>query len=330
VGVNSGRCFAGNAALLGCCDVVIATRASNIGMGGPAMIEGGGLGVYAPEDIGPSASQYRNGVIDILVDDDAEAVAAAKKYLSYFQGALTRWTCADQRLLRAVIPENRLRIYDVRSVIQALADDDSVLELRGGFGSGMVTALARVEGEAVGIVANNPMHLGGAIDSDAADKASDFMKLCGGFEIPLVFLCDTPGFMVGPDAEEAGLVKRAAKLFTTSAALEVPFCTIVLRKGYGLGAQSMAGGSFKAPVFTISWPTGEFGGMGLEGAVKLGFRKELAAIEDAEARETMFKQMVDQLYERGKAVNMAAHFEIDAVIDPVDSRRWILSAIRGR
>ena len=327
VGVNSGRCFAGNAALLGCCDVVIATKASNIGMGGPAMIEGGGLGVYAPEDIGPSASQYRNGVIDVLVDDDQEAVEAAKKYLSYFQGALPDWRCAEQRLLRSVIPENRLRVYDVRRVIETLADDDSVLELRGGFGIGMVTALARVEGKPVGIVANNPMHLGGAVDGDAADKASDFMKLCSTFGIPLVFLCDTPGFMVGPEAEERGLVKRAARLFTTSAALEVPFCTIVLRKGYGLGAQSMAGGSFKAPAFTISWPTGEFGGMGLEGAVKLGFRNELAAIDDPEARETMFKEMVGKLYERGKAVNMAAHFEIDAVIDPVDSRRWILSAI---
>ncbi|MBT8451262.1 MAG: biotin carboxylase [Deltaproteobacteria bacterium] len=327
VGVNSGRCFAGNAALLGCCDVVIATRASNIGMGGPAMIEGGGLGVHAPEEIGPSASQYRNGVIDVLVDDDEEAVAVAKKYLSYFQGALPDWTCADQRLLRAAIPENRLRVYDVRSVIEILADDDSVLELSGGFGAGMVTALARVEGKPVGIVANNPVHLGGAIDGEAADKASDFMKLCSTFGIPLLFLCDTPGFMVGPEAEETGLVKRAAKLFTTSAALEVPFCTIVLRKGYGLGAQSMAGGSFKAPVFTVSWPTGEFGGMGLEGAVRLGFRKELGAIDDAEEREAMFRQMVDKLYERGKAVNVAEHFEIDAVIDPVESRRWVLSAI---
>ena len=327
VGVNSGRCFAGNAALLGCCDVVIATKASNIGMGGPAMIEGGGLGVHAPEEIGPSASQYRNGVIDVLVDDDEEAVAAAKKYLSYFQGALPDWTCADQRLLRASIPENRLRVYDVRSVIETLADEDSVLELRGGFGAGMVSALARIEGRPIGIVANNPMHLGGAIDGEAADKASDFMKLCSTFGIPLLFLCDTPGFMVGPEAEETGLVKRAAKLFTTGAALEVPFCTIVLRKGYGLGAQSMAGGSFKAPVFTASWPTGEFGGMGLEGAVKLGFRKELAAIADIEEREAMFQQMVDKLYERGKAVNVAAHFEIDAVIDPVESRRCILSAI---
>ncbi len=327
VGVNSGHCFAGNAALLGCCDVVIATKASNIGMGGPAMIEGGGLGVFAPEEIGPSESQFRNGVIDILVEDDAEAVAAAKKYLSYFQGSIGDWRAADQRLLRSAVPENRLRVYDVRDVISTLADTDSVLELSAGFGAGMVTALARVEGKPLGIIANNPMHLGGAIDGEAADKASRFMSLCGTFGIPLVFLCDTPGFMVGPEAEETGLVKRAAKLFTTAASLEVPFCTIVLRKGYGLGAQSMAGGSFKAPAFTISWPTGEFGGMGLEGAVKLGFRKELAAAPDDETREAMFQRMVEQLYERGKAVNMAAHFEIDAVIDPAETRAWILSAI---
>jgi len=327
LGVNSGRCFAGNAALLGCCDVVIATKASNIGMGGPAMIEGGGLGVFEAESIGPSATQYRNGVIDVLVDDDVEAVAAAKKCLSYFQGSLDDWTCADQRLLRSAIPENRLRVYDVRKVIEGLADSGSVLELRSGFGIGMVTALGRIEGKPIGIIANNPMHLGGAIDSEAAEKASRFMKLCDTFGVPLVFLCDTPGFMVGPRAEETGLVRRAASLFTTGASLQVPFCTIVLRKGYGLGAQSMAGGSFKAPVFTISWPTGEFGGMGLEGAVKLGFRKELDAVTDPAAREQMFQQMVKQLYERGKAINMAAHFEIDAVIDPVDSRAWILSAI---
>ncbi len=291
------------------------------------MIEGGGLGVFEPEAIGPSASQYRNGVIDILVDDDVEAVAAAKKYLSYFQGAINDWSCADQRRLRSAVPENRLRVYDVRKVIETLADSDSVLELTAGFGAGMVTALGRVEGKPVGIIANNPMHLGGAIDGEAADKASRFMKLCSTFGVPLVFLCDTPGFMVGPEAEDTGLVKRAASLFTTGASLRVPFCTIVLRKGYGLGAQSMAGGSFKAPTFTISWPTGEFGGMGLQGAVKLGFRKELAAVADPEARKKMFEQMVEQLYERGKAVNMAAHFEIDAVIDPSESRAWILSAI---
>lgn len=327
LGIVSGFCFAGNAALLGCCDVVIATRRSNIGMGGPAMIEGGGLGRFAPEEIGPSETQYRNGVIDVLVEDDAEAVLAAKKFLGYFQGALPSWEVPDQASLRDAIPENRRQVYAVRSVIEKIADLRSVLELRRGFAPGMVTSLARIEGRPVGIIANDPAHLGGAIDAESADKASDFMTLCNRFAIPILFLCDTPGFMVGPDAEATGLVKRAARLFKVGASLDVPFCTVVLRKGYGLGAQSMAGGSFKAPVFTISWPTGEFGGMGLEGAVKLGFRKELAAVEDPKARDAMFRHMVELAYERGKAINMAEHFEIDAVIDPVDTRAWILSAI---
>lgn len=329
VGVNSGRCFAGNAALLGCCDVVIATKNSNIGMGGPAMIEGGGLGVFAPEDVGPSDVQTANGVIDVLVEDEAEAVATAKKYLSYFQGTKTNWDCADQRLLRTAIPENRLRVYDVRSVIDAMADTDSMLELRAGFGRAMVTALARVEGRPLGIIANDPVHLGGAIDGDAADKASRFMQLCDAHDVPILFLCDTPGFMVGPDIEATAMVRRAARMFVVGASVTVPFFTIVLRKGYGLGAQSMAGGSFKASNFTVSWPTGEFGGMGLEGAVKLGYRKELEAIDDPEQREQAFQNMVAMAYDMGKATNMAAQFEIDAVIDPVDSRKWITSALNA-
>ena len=329
VGINSGRCFAGNAALLGCCDVVIATENSNIGMGGPAMIEGGGLGVFRPEEVGPIDVQLPGGVVDIAVADEAEAVAAAKRYLSYFQGPTADWTCEDQRRLRSIIPENRRRIYDVREVIHTLADEDSVLELRRSFGLGMVTALARVEGRPLGIVANNPEHLAGAIDSDGADKAARFMQLCDAFDIPLLFLCDTPGIMVGPEAEKTGLVRHASRLFVTGAGVSVPFFTIVLRKGYGLGAQAMAGGSFHAGMFTVAWPTGEFGGMGLEGAVKLGFRKELEAIDDAEERREAYQVMVDRMYEHGKAVNMASHFEIDEVIDPVDSRQWIATALRS-
>lgn len=329
VGVNSGRCFAGNAALLGCCDVVIATKNSNIGMGGPAMIEGGGLGVFAPEDVGPSDVQADNGVIDVLVEDEAEAVAVAKKYLSYFQGVRKEWACADQRVLRTAVPENRLRVYDVRPVLHAMTDADSVLELRAGFGHAMITALARVEGRPIGVIANDPAHLGGAIDGDAADKASRFMQLCDAFDLPILFLCDTPGFMVGPDVEATAMVRRAARMFVVGASLTVPFFTIVLRKGYGLGAMAMAGGSFKGPNFTVSWPTGEFGGMGLEGAVKLGYRKELEAIEDPVQREQAFQNMVKMAYDIGKATNMAAQFEIDAVIDPVESRRWILSALKA-
>jgi len=329
VGINSGRCFAGNAALLGCCDVIIATANSNIGMGGPAMIEGGGLGVFRPEEVGPMSAQVPNGVVDIDVADEAEAVRVARQYLSYFQGAYREWRCADQRHLRHTVPENRLRVYDVRQVIDTLADSDSVLELRRGFGAGMVTALARIEGRPLGIVANNPRHLAGAIDSPGADKAARFLQLCDAFDLPVVFLCDTPGMMVGPDVETTALVRHCARLFVTGASLSVPFCTIVLRKGYGLGAQAMAGGSFKAPLFTVAWPTGEFGGMGLEGAVKLGFRKELEAVEDPEQRRALFEHMVARAYEHGKGVNMASHFEIDDVIDPADSRHWIASALRA-
>ncbi|MGE0825370.1 MAG: carboxyl transferase domain-containing protein [Candidatus Binatia bacterium] len=329
VGINSGRCFAGNAAILGCCDVVIATANSNIGMGGPAMIEGGGLGVFRPEEVGPMSVQVPNGVVDVAVADEAEAVQVAKQYLSYFQGPIPQWECVDQRLLRTSIPENRLRVYDVRAVMQTLADTGSVLELRRHFGVGMITAFIRIEGRPVGVIANNPTHLAGAIDSEGADKAARFMQLCDAFDIPLLFLCDTPGMMVGPEVEKTALVRHCCRLFVIGANLTVPFFTIVLRKGYGLGAQAMAGGSFKAPVFTVAWPTGEFGGMGLEGAVKLGYRKELTALEDPAERKALFDQMVAKAYAHGKGLNVASYFEIDDVIDPLDTRQWIMSGLRS-
>jgi acetyl-CoA carboxylase carboxyltransferase component len=327
VGIASGRCFAGNAAILGSSDVVIATRGSNIGMGGPAMIEGGGLGAFAPEDIGPLDVQTANGVVDVVVEDEAEATAVARRYLSYFAGRREGATWGDQAALRDLIPENRRRVYDVRAVVRTLADTGSVLELRRGFGAGMVTALVRIDGHPLGIVANDPSHLAGAIDADGADKAARFMQLCDAFDLPLLFLCDTPGIMVGPDAEATGLVRHASRLFVTGASLDVPFGTIILRKAYGLGAQTMAGGSFKAPLFCVAWPTGEVGGMGLEGAVRLGYRNELAAIEDDEERERAFQSMVEAAYEHGKALNSATHFEIDDVIDPADSRRWVATLL---
>ncbi len=328
VGINGGYCFAGNAALLGCCDVVIATESSHLGMGGPAMIEGGGLGVFQPTEIGPIETQQSNGVVDIVVADEAEAVAVAKQYLSYFQGSVDDWEVSDQRLLRHVVPENRLRVYDIREVIEQLFDVDSILELRAGFGLGMITALARIEGRAVGVIANNPLHLAGAIDADGADKAARFMQLCEAFGLPIVSLCDTPGIMVGPDAEATALVRHAARLFVIAANLTVPLCTVVTRKGYGLGAQAMAAGSFKATIFTVGWPSSEFGGMGLEGFVRLGYRDELAAIEDPAERQELFETMVAKMYEVGKGVSMADHFEIDDVIDPADTRRWITTAFR--
>ncbi len=329
VGVVHGRCFAGNAALLGCSDVIIATRSANIGMGGPAMIEGGGLGVFTPEQVGPAGVQWPNGVIDVLVDDEAAAVAAARQYLSYFQGALPDGDCADQRVLRGLVPENRLRSYDVRRVIGALADTGSVLELRGGFGAGMVTALVRVAGRPMGLIANNPRHLGGAIDADAADKAARFLGLCDAHGLPVLSLCDTPGFMVGPDAERTAQVRRVCRMFVAGANLRVPFFTVVLRKGYGLGAMAMAAGCFSSPLFNVSWPTGEFGGMGLEGAVRLGARRELAAIADPAAREAEFQRRLEAMYARGRATSAASVLEIDAVIDPADTRSWIIRGLRA-
>ncbi len=329
VGIVSGRCFAGNAALLGCCDVIIATQDANIGMGGPAMIEGGGLGVFAPEEIGPYDVQTRNGVIDIGVADEVEAVARAKQYLGYFQGRLASWAAAVQQELRQAIPENRLRAYDIRRVISLIADKGSVLELRRDFGVGMVTALIRIEGRPMGLIANNPMHLGGAIDADAADKSARFQQLCDVHGLPILSLCDTPGFMVGPEIEKRAQVRHASRLFIVGANLSVPVFAIVLRKGYGLGAQGMTGGSFHAPFFIASWPTGEFGGMGLEGAVRLGYRREMAAMKDEAERQAFFQKMVARSYENGKAINMASFLEIDAVIDPAETRRWILGGLES-
>jgi len=326
VGVVAGRCFAGNAALLGCSDVIIATEDSNIGMAGPAMIEGGGLGVYRPEEVGPIDVQWANGVVDIRVKDEAEATAMAKKYLGYAQGDLSDWSAPDARRLRHLIPENRLRVHEVRDVIDALADDGTVLELRRGWGPGMVTAFIRIEGRAYGVIANNSKHLGGAIDADAADKAARFLQLCEAYGLPVISLVDTPGFMVGPAAEKTALVRHVSRMFVVGASLTVPIFGVALRKAYGLGAMAMVGGGFKSAAMMVSWPTGEFGGMGLEGAVRLGFRKELEAEPTPDAKQALFEEKVAAMYAQGKAVAYASATEIDAVIDPAETRRWIVNA----
>jgi acetyl-CoA carboxylase carboxyltransferase component len=327
VGIVAGRCFAGNAALLACSDVIIATRDSNIGMGGPAMVEGGGLGVFKPEQIGPSNVQHGNGVIDVLVEDEAQAVATAKHYLSFFQGRLKDWQAPDALALRDVVPENRLRVYDTVAAMQGILDVGSLLALRTGFGRGIHTALGRLEGRAVGIIASNPLHLGGAIDADAAEKADRFMQLCNTHGLPLVSLVDTPGLMVGPQAEETAQVRHVGRLFIAAAQLRVPFFSVVLRKGYGLGAMAMTAGGFHAPLFTVAWPTGEFGAMGLEGAVKLGYRKELEAVAEGAERQALYEKLVARQYENGSAINMAATLEIDAVIDPAQTRQWIAQGL---
>ncbi len=327
VAVVSGYCFAGNAALASVCDLIIATEGSSLGMGGPAMIEGGGLGVVAPGDVGPMSVQAPNGVIDVLVPDDETAVATARHYVSLFGADRPQTPAADQRRLRSLIPESRTRAYDVRPIIETLADEGSLLEVRARFRAGIVTALARIGGRPAGLMANNPQHLGGAIDGDAADKATRFLQLCRARRLPLISLCDTPGFMVGPAAERTATVRRFGDMFVAGARLDTPLCTVVLRKAYGLGAMAMAGGDLRAPALTVAWPTAELGPMGLEGAVRLGYQRELQAIADPRDRQRRYEELVAEQYENGKALSAAATFEIDDVIDPAATRALLLAAL---
>jgi acetyl/propionyl-CoA carboxylase alpha subunit len=330
VGVSSGYCFAGNVVLLGACDVIIATRDSSLGVGGPAMIEGGGLGAYAPGEVGPVSIQEPNGVIDIVVADEAEATAAAKKYLSYFQGRTAEWSAHDQLPLRHAVPENRRAVYDIRTVIETLADVGTVLELRPRWAPSMITALIRVEGHPVGVIANNSSSpSGGAIESAGADKASRFLQLCDAFDLPVLSLIDTPGNMVGPEAEKTALIRHCARMYVAGANLTVPYFNVVLRKAYGLGAIAMAAGSFDETFFSVAWPTGEFAGMGLEGQVKLGRRAELQAITDIPARRARYDELVADAYAWSRALNAGTVFEVDDVIDPADTRKWLVMGLNS-
>lgn len=327
--VVAGRCFAGNAALAGGCDLVVATRDANLGMGGPAMVEGGGLGRVLADEIGPAENQARNGVVDVLVNDEAEATDVVRRFLGYFTGSIDEWSCADQDALRTVVPESRRRVFDVRHLIQVLCDTDSVLELRREFGTGVVTALARIEGQALGLVANDGSRVGGAIDSAAADKMARFLQLCDAHGLPVVTLSDTPGFLVGPQAEEEGTVRHVSRLFVLGPNLDVPLCTVIVRKAYGMGGQAMAGGGFRVPDAIVAWPTGELGAMGPEGAVQLGYRRDLEEIVDTDERRQRFEALVDEYVANGRAVNAASVFELDDVIDPAETRTWIIQAIES-
>ena len=328
VSVINGRTFAGNTALVACCDVIIATERTTVAMGGPAMIEGGGLGIYTPEEVGPMSFQVPNGVVDILAKDEEDAVEVAKKYLSYFQGRVEDWEENDQRALRHVVPENRLRLYNMKDIVHTIADVGSVLEIREQFGIGVITAFIRVEGHPMGVIANNPHHLAGAIDSDGADKGARFIHLCDAFDIPVLSLMDCPGMMVGPDVERTALVRHCVRMFNAGANLTTPLFGVVVRKAYGLGVQAMCGASSLVGFFTVAWPTAEFAGMNIEGSVKLGYRKELAAIEDAEERREEFERRVAGAYEGAKAINAGVGGGLDDVIDPADTRSWIANSLK--
>jgi acetyl-CoA carboxylase carboxyltransferase component len=327
IAVVAGRCFAGNAVIAGCSDLIVATENVSLGMGGPAMIAGGGLGEVDPDQVGPIEVQARNGVVDVVVADEAEAVDATKQLLGYFQGPLAEWSAPEQTALRDAVPERERRAYRVQPIIETLADEGSVTFLRERFAPEMVIALARIEGRPVGFIANNTMIMAGAVTSAAADKAARFLQLCDAFGFPVVSLVDTPGYMVGPEAEETGLVRRASRLLVAGAALGVPLVAVVLRRGYGLGAQAMTGGSLHEPLLTVAWPSAHLGPMGLEGAVRLGLRKELEAIEDEEARERRVREVTAAAHENAKALNAAQLFEIDDVIDPAETRSVIAATL---
>jgi acetyl-CoA carboxylase carboxyltransferase component len=326
IAVNNGYCFAGNAALFGGADICIATQSSCIGMAGPAMIEGGGLGSFAPTDIGPADVNSKNGVIDIVAADEAEATMLAQQVLSYFQGPKGDWSAADQSMLQSAMPDDRRYTYDIRKLIELLVDTGSFIELQQQYGKTIVVGFMRIEGHPFGLIANDNRVLGGAVDATSAGKAAKFLNLCSSFSLPVVSLCDTPGFMVGPDSEAEGAARKMAEFFTAGANLRAPLVCIFLRKAYGLGAMAMAGSSFVKPVYSAAWPMGEFGAMGLEGAVKLGFKKELEE-QQAEARDELFNDLVTKMYEAGKATEAAAYLEIDAVINPMQTRSVIINSI---
>jgi acetyl-CoA carboxylase carboxyltransferase component len=329
IAVVAGRCFAGNAVLAGCSDLIVATENVSLGMGGPAMIEGGGLGKVDADAIGPLEMQSRNGVVDVTAGDEREATEATRRLLSYFQGRIAAGAEPDQERLRDLVPERQRRAYSVQPIVETLADEGSVTFLRERFAPEMVTALERIEGRPIGVIANDTRHMAGAITSDAGDKAARFMQLCDAFGLPIVSLVDTPGMMVGPDAEETGLVRHASRMLVAGAALRVPLIAVVLRRGYGLGAQAMVGGSLHEPLLTVAWPSAHLGPMGLEGAVRLALRRELEEIADEAERERRVRDLTAAAERNAKALNAAALFELDDVIDPAETRSLIASTLRA-
>lgn len=319
IAVVDDTCFAGNAVLAGTADLVVATSRASLGMGGPAMIAGGGLGEVAAGDVGPLDVMTANGVVDVVAPDDA-APAVARELLGFFLGREETWSTADQTILRDLVPEGERRAYDPMPILDTVLDADTVVPLRPMFAPELVTALARLEGRTVGVIANDTRHSAGAITADAGDKAARFLQLCDAHGFPVVSFVDTPGMMVGPDAERTGLVRHCARLLVAGASLQVPMIGVVLRRAYGLGAQAMLGGSLHEPVMTVAWPGAHLGAMGLEGAVRLSMRKELEAIADDTERERTVRELTALAQQQASALNVARHGEIDDVLDPAETR----------
>lgn len=328
IGIVSGRCFAGNANLAGLCDVLIATEQAVMGMAGPALVQQALGFTPTPEEIGPAQVHVEAGAADALVKDDAAAAALARKAIGYFFGPAPPGRAPDAAKLREIVPADPMQGYNVRRVLDHLCDVDSILELRPRFGGAAVTALARIEGIPVGIVASQPTYLGGAIDSPTSDKIARFIQMCDAHDIPIVLLVDTPGLMVGPAVEKTALVRHSARILVALANATVPFLTVVMRKAYGLGYYVL-GSKALSPALLLAWPTAEFGGMGLEGAAAIIWKKDFEAIADGDARKRALREKTEYLMRMNTALEVGGRFEYDDVIDPADTRAMLAKTLRA-
>ena len=325
VAVVSGRSFAGNASIAGMSDVVFATRGSAIGIGGPPLVEAA-LGIsVTPEElaaIGDAGGDRRRGPAHRIRRRGGRSCGATSRTSSWSSADGTPSPTHDT--IRSIVPDNRRGIYDMRKVVHALADDASVLELRPNWAQAAITALARMGGHAVAVIANQPLSkIAGAIDADAADKLARFIQLADAFDLPIVSLMDNPGFMLGPAAERAGIARHHARPLMAQVHRTVPLFLVHIRKAYGLGPMAM-GGMFQPTDLRIAWPTVEAGGMALEGAAALIQRREQrdegAAPSDREQRDALAAQM----REGSLALSAARRFAYDEVIDPAETRERIV------
>lgn len=314
--------------------VVMVRPTATMGIAGPALVKAATGEVITKEELGGAAVQAdRQGIADLAVESDAEALEAIRRFLSYFPSnarqPLPIVACddpADRRdeELLTLVPANTRRAYDVRKVIGAIVDRDSIFEIKPTYARNVVTTLARLDGRPVGIVANQALHMGGTLDSNACEKAAHFISMCDAFGLPLVFLIDIPGFVPGTMAERQGLGRRSGRLVYELGNATVPRLSVILRKGYGMAYIAMNGGRSFDPDLVVAWPTAEICAMSIEGGVDVGFRKEIEQAAEPEAKRAElignFRSHVDALY-------AAEGYGIDDVIDPRDTRLHLITTL---
>lgn len=322
VAVVTGRALDGNAGIAMLTDCVVAVRGAGLG----SRDHVNGTVVTRPVE-----TDAADGHVDVLVDDEDAAISAVRRYLAQVLVPTTAWeedptypTVGD------VIPDNRRRAYDMRRIVRAFADRDSVFELGAGWATSMITAFARLEGRPIGIFANQPLSpLAGAIDAAAADKAARFVELCDAYELPLVSFIDNPGYMVGPQAERDGIARHHARPLAALQHRTVPLCSVQLRKAYGLGPYAMSGyGTSRIqPELRLAWPSVESGGMSLEGAAYLVKRKEIQAAATPEEARAIRDLYAETMRDATTGLRAGQSFSFDDVVLPTETRRRIADVL---